>query len=81
MEIRGRVHNGVVVLEGGASLPEGTIVIVSYTESPATVKPKSGHRVQFPLVRSDRPGSLDLTAERIAELWEEDDVSTYGRID
>jgi hypothetical protein len=73
MQIRGRVHNGVVVLEGSESLPEGTIVTVSYTNSPPTISPKSGHRVQFPLVRSDRPGSLDLTADCIAELW--DDVS------
>ena len=29
MEIRGRVHNGVVVLEGELPLPEGTEVIVS----------------------------------------------------
>jgi hypothetical protein len=27
------------------------------------------------LVRSDRPGSLRLTAERIAEILEDDDVS------
>jgi hypothetical protein len=81
MEIRGRVHNGVVILEGEMSLPEGTIVTVSYTESPATLPPESGHRVQFPLVKSDRPGSLDLTADRIAELWDEDDFSAYGRID
>jgi hypothetical protein len=81
MEIRGRVRNGVVVLESDISLPEGTIVTVSYTEPPPTVPPKSGYRVQFPLVRSDRPGSLDLTADRIAELWDEDDFSAYGRID
>ena len=81
MEIRGRVHNGVVVLEADLTLPEGTIVTVSYTEPRPTVPPKSGYRVQFPLVRSDRPGSLDLTADRIAELRDEDDFSAYGRID
>jgi hypothetical protein len=81
MEIRGRVHNGVVVLEGDLTLPEGTIVTVSYTEPRPTVPPKSGHRVQFPLVKSDRPGSVDLTAKRIAEILNDDDVSAYGRID
>ena len=30
-------------------------------------------RVKFPLVRSKRPGSVRLTADRIAELLEEDD--------
>jgi hypothetical protein len=81
MEICGRVHNGAVILEGGISLPEGTIVIVSYTESPPTIPPESGYRVQFPLVKSDRPGNVDLTAERIAETLNDDDVSAYGRID
>jgi hypothetical protein len=78
MEIRGRVHNGVVILDGEMSLPDGTIVTVSYPESSPTIPSESGHRVQFPLVRSNRPGSLDLTAERIAELWEEDDLAAYG---
>ena len=34
MEIRGRVHNGVVVLEGELPLPEGTEVIVSSGAAP-----------------------------------------------
>jgi hypothetical protein len=81
MEIRGRVHNGVVVLEADLTLPEGAIVTVLYTEPPPTVPPESGYRVQFPLVKSDRPGSVDLTAERIAEILNDDDFSAYGRID
>jgi hypothetical protein len=80
MEIRGRVRNGVVVLEDGHSLPEGTIVTVSYTspEPTTTLTPKSAHRVQFPLVPSESPGSIDLTAERISELLEDDDLAAYG---
>ena len=81
MEIRGRVHNGVVILEGGQSLPEGTIVTVSYPDPPPTTTPESGHKVQLPLVRSDRPGSLELTPDRIAELWEEDDLASFGGFD
>jgi hypothetical protein len=34
MEVRGRVQNGVVVLEGELPLPEGTIVTVSYQSAP-----------------------------------------------
>jgi hypothetical protein len=75
MEIRGVVHNGVVVLEGELRLPEGTLVSVSYPRSPQAVPPDSRRRVQLPLVPSDRPGSLPLTAERIAELLDDDDVS------
>jgi len=73
MEIRGRVHNGVVVLEGELRLPEGTEVIVSSGAAPET-KPVGEQRIEFPLVRSRRPGSLHLTGQRIAEFLEEDDV-------
>jgi hypothetical protein len=75
MEIRGRVENGVVVLEGGAALPEGAVVSVSYPVSPPAAPHGPGPRVQFPLVPSDRPGSVDLTADRVAELLYDDDLS------
>src|SRR5208337_2724674 len=73
MEIRGRVHNGVVVLEGEFPLPEGTEVIVSSGAAPET-KPVEEQRIEFPLVRSKHPGSLRLTGQRVAEFLEEDDV-------
>jgi hypothetical protein len=72
MEIRGVVHNGVVVLDGEPQLPEGAVL---YPIATATVPPDIRERVQFPLVRSNQPGTLHLTAEHIAELWEDDDVS------
>ncbi len=67
MEIRGRVHNGVVVLEGELPLPEGTEVIVSSGAAPET-KPVGEQRIEFPLVRSKHPGSLRLTGQRVAEF-------------
>ncbi len=73
METRGRVHNGVVVLEGELRLPEGTEVVVSSGAAPET-KPVGERRIEFPLVRSRGPGSLHLTGQRIAEFLEEDDV-------
>ncbi len=75
MEIRGRVQNGVVVLEGASQLPEGAMVTVVYPISPPAAPPESRRRVLLPFVRSDHPGTLRLTAERVAELLEEDDVS------
>ena len=75
MEILGRVHNGVVVLEGHLELPEGAVVCVSYPVAPAPGPPDPRERVQFPLVRSDRPGTLDLTAERIAEALNDGNLS------
>jgi hypothetical protein len=74
MEIRGRVHNGVVVLDGETQLPEGAVVSVSYPVPSSVVPADSRRRVQLPLVPSDKPGSLKLTNERIAELLDDDDV-------
>ncbi len=67
MTIKGRVRRGVIVLQDGVTLPEGTEVSVLY-EPGLVAKPKQGKRVEFPLVRSRRPGTLQLTAERVAEL-------------
>lgn len=75
MVVRGHVQNGVVVLENGPVLPEGAAVTVSY---PAPVVPPPAapkKRVEFPLVRSAHPGSVDLTNERIAEILNEDDAA------
>jgi hypothetical protein len=74
MEVQGRVQNGVVVVEGELPLPEGTMVTVSFRGTPAAKTPETRRRVRLPLVPSDRPGSLPLTAERIAEILEDEDV-------
>jgi hypothetical protein len=75
MTIRGRVQNGVVILEGGPRLPEGAAVSISY---PVTDEPKphlEKRRIEVPLVRTGRPGSLHLTGERIATILDEDDAA------
>lgn len=71
MEIPGRIHNGVVVLEGALTLPEGAAVTVRYMPPAAT----PGKRVSFPLVHSAQPGSVRLTNERIAEILDEEDAA------
>ena len=71
----GHVHNGVVVLEGEAELPEGAEVVVSYlgpTAMPTTAEKK---RIQVPLVRTGQPGSVHLTGARIAEILDEEDAA------
>jgi hypothetical protein len=75
MVIPGRVHNGVVVFEGDAVLPEGAAVTITYTapREADSVPPKQ--RVQVPLVRTGEPGSLHLTGVRIAEILDEEDAS------
>jgi hypothetical protein len=75
MELRGRVQNGVVVLEDEASLPEGTMVTVLCPPVPVGSPRTLVHRVALPLVPSDHPGSRTLTADRVAELLQDDDVS------
>jgi hypothetical protein len=75
MEIQGRVQNGVIVLEGGQTLPEGTTVMVVPCMKPVIRKAKKQGRVEFPLVRSKHPGTLHLTNQRIAEILDEEDVS------
>jgi len=75
MEIRGRVHNGVVVIEGEVPLPEGAAVTVTYP-APAGITPSvPKKRIQVPLVRTGQPGSVNLTGERIAEILDEEDAS------
>jgi len=76
MEIPGRVRSGVVVLEGGASLPEGAAVIVSCPDAVLAPASRPARRVELPLVLSKHPGSVLLTAERVAELLDEAHVSS-----
>jgi len=73
MEILGRIQNGMVILEGAPALPEGAVVGVTYpVQSSMTPSPKK--RVEFPLVRTERPGRIHLTNERIHEILEAEDV-------
>ena len=76
MQIPGRIRNGVVVLDGDARLPEGARVTVSPEDGRIWHKPGKKRRVHFPLVPSDRPGTLDLTNERIAEILADEDVTS-----
>lgn len=79
MEFHGIVHNGVIVFSGGASLPEGTSVTISCDVKPEPAQPTEKKPVEFPLVRTGKPGSLNLTNERIAEILDEDDVASSRR--
>ncbi|MDA0284484.1 MAG: hypothetical protein O3B13_04265 [Planctomycetota bacterium] len=73
MNFSGRVENGVVVLEGRTGIPDGTRVTVVVEPTPA-VEDRRRERIQLPLVRSANPGSLDLTGDRIAEIFEQEDI-------
>jgi hypothetical protein len=76
MTIPGRIENGVVVLEGAATLPEGTPVSVVSRASPVIRVSKHHHPVEFPLIPSSKPGSLHLTGEMIAEILDGEDMAS-----
>jgi hypothetical protein len=76
MQIPGHVQNGVVVLDGGATLAEGTRVVVSQL-SRADQEPQPENKtVELPIVSSGEPGSIHLTNERIREILDEEDLET-----
>jgi hypothetical protein len=75
MELFGYIQNGVVVLDEGTALPEGTRVAVSAvppqpTETEIVLIPG-----QLPYVRGGVPGTWNITNERIAEIFEEEDIA------
>jgi hypothetical protein len=75
MEILGQVCNGVVVLDGGVALPEGTRVSVSPVP-PQPSKPEIAMKPgELPVVVGGVPGSVHLTNERINEILEEEDIA------
>jgi hypothetical protein len=74
MVILGRVHNGVVVLEGEAVLPEGATVTVTFPAQFAAAQTGPKRRVEVPLIRTGQPGGVPLTGKRIAEIMDEEDA-------
>jgi hypothetical protein len=76
MEIDGLVQNGVVTLPGGEVLPEGMRVTVSFPLPASKEAGRTKRRISLPLVPSSSPGALSMTAERVAELLEDADVSS-----
>jgi hypothetical protein len=76
MELQGIVQNGVVVLTAGVTLPEGTPVTVTCEVKPVPQPAAGKKRVQLPLVRTGKPGSMNLNNERIAEIFDDEDVAS-----
>jgi hypothetical protein len=79
MIIPGRVHNGVVVLEGSTALPEGAEVTVSYPAPAPTKPPGEKKRINVPLVQTGQPGGVNLTGEQIHEILDAEDVEAVKR--
>jgi hypothetical protein len=79
MEIPGHVQNGVLVLDGGATLAEGTRVVVSQVSRVGQGSPAEKKRIELPLVSSGEPGSVHLTNERIGEIFDEEHFEAMKR--
>jgi hypothetical protein len=78
MVLQGRVQNGVIVIVGSVKLPEGLAVTVHAPQESSGSAPQK-RRVTFPLVRSKQPGSVQLTAERVAEFLEAEELNVPAR--
>jgi hypothetical protein len=76
MSYRGRVQNGVVVLEAGVSLPEGASVRVLCNNGPVIHTSPIRKEVDLPLVKTGRPASVALTNDQIAEILSQQDASS-----
>jgi hypothetical protein len=61
MQVSGRVQDGVVLLDTPNAFPEGAAVTVTLRTTPVIRVAKTQRRVEFPLVRSAAPGSIQLT--------------------
>jgi hypothetical protein len=72
METFGHIENGVVVLDSGSTLPEGTRVFVSPVPAEPVILIRPG---ELPVVLGGEPGSVNLTNERIAEILDEEDLA------
>ena len=79
MEIQGTVQNGVIVLDGSTTLPEGTVVTVMPRSGLVIHVAKNPRRIEFPIFPSNAPGTIELTNERIAEILEEEDIEAVKR--
>ena len=76
MQVSGHVQNGVVVLDGAVSLPEGASVVVMYQESPVIRVAETRIPVVLPIFDADETATIDLTNERIAEILDQEDASS-----
>ena len=79
MEIQGTVQNGVIVLDGSTTLPEGTVVTVVPRSGLVIQVAKNPRSVEFPLFPSDAPGTIELTNERLGEILDEEDAEAVKR--
>lgn len=72
----GHVENGVIVLDDGARLPEGTPVEVSCRAVPKVHVAAVRKPVELPIFPHDGPPDIELTNDQIAEILDQEDASS-----
>jgi len=72
MEAFGHIQNGVVVLDSGATMPEGTRVFVSPVPDKPVILIRPG---ELPVVLGGEPGSVHLTNDRIGQILDDGEVA------
>lgn len=80
MEIQGVVQQGVVAVDDAISLPEGAFVVVTYQQAPVLRVARNPVPVMLPIFDWGEPGTIDLTNDRIADILDRDDTSSYQRL-
>lgn len=75
MVLHGRIEHGAVVLTDKVSLPDGAEVTVIIQPQSGSAALEQKLRVSLPLVSSNQSGSRKLTAERVSEILDDDDLS------
>ena len=76
MELFGHIQNGVVVLDEGATIPEGTRVSVSPVPAESTEVRVVSRPGELPVVQGGRPGTWNLTNEQIGQILDEEDMQS-----
>ncbi len=81
MNLLGKVKNGVLVLEGKITLPEGMRVAVSPIPQMPPTAPQTEPKIviepgKLPSVRGGIPGTWTLPGERIAQIFADEDIET-----
>jgi hypothetical protein len=78
MILYGHFQNGVVILDGGMPLPDGTAVVIQQQSAKPALLDEPFAPIPFPLIQSGEPGSLKLTNQLIAEIFDEEDAASAG---
>lgn len=76
MKFSGHIQNGVVVFDHAPALPEGTPVTILVGMPIVVVRSQENRqRIEFPLVPSVKPGSVNLTNTMIGEILDDEDAA------